>query len=127
MLVDAVVVVHFLIVLFIVAGLPLIYLGAALRSTWVRNRRWRMLHLAAILFVAVESLIGISCPLTVWEDTLRGRGIAGGFIERWIDRLIFYAAPTWVFTAAYEAFAMIVLVTWMLVPPARRRGASNHT
>jgi hypothetical protein len=121
MLVDAVVVVHFLIVLFNVAGLPLIYLGAALRWTWVRSRPWRVLHLAAILFIVAESLIGISCPLTVWEDTLRGQQSASGFIERWIDQLIFYDAPTWVFTAAYVAFAALVLVTWFTVPPTRRR------
>lgn len=123
MLVDAVVVVHFLIVLFIVAGLPLIYVGAALRWTWVRSRLWRMLHLAAISFVAAESLIGISCPLTVWEDTLRGQRSSGGFIERWVDQLIFYDAPTWVFTAAYAVFAALVLITWITVPPIQRRRA----
>jgi hypothetical protein len=123
MLVDAVVVFHLLIVLFNVAGLPLIYLGAALRWTWVRSRPWRVLHLAAILIIAAESLIGISCPLTVWEDTLRGQQSASGFIERWIDRLIFYDAPTWVFTVAYVAFATLVLATWIAVPPTWRKHA----
>jgi hypothetical protein len=127
MLVDTVVVVHFLIVLFIVAGLPLIYLGAALRWTWVRSRPWRVLHLGAILFVAGESLVGISCPLTFWEDTLRGQRSASGFIERWIDQLIFYDAPTWVFTAAYVAFAALVLIAWVTVPPTRRRRAVEPT
>ncbi len=121
--INAVVIAHLLIVLFNVAGLPLIYLGAALRWAWVRSRPWRMLHLGAILSVAGESLIGISCPLTVWEDTLRGQHGAGGFIERWIDRLIFYDAPTWVFTAAYAAFAALVLITWRVVPPIRRKRA----
>ena len=41
MLADAVVVVHFLIVLFIVAGVPLVYLGVALRWAWVRLCSWR--------------------------------------------------------------------------------------
>ncbi len=121
MLINAVVIVHLLIVLFNVAGLPLIYLGAALRWTWVRSRAWRVLHLGAILFIAAESLIGISCPLTVWEDTLRGQQSASGFIERWIDQLIFYDAPTWVFTAAYVAFAAVVLITWIAVPPTTRK------
>jgi hypothetical protein len=120
MLADIVVVVHLLIILFIVAGLPLVYLGAALRWAWVRNWRWRMLHLGAILFVAAESLWGITCPLTVWEDTLRGGRTAGGFIERWIDRVIFYDAPTWMFTVAYVSFATLVLVTWFAVPPIRQ-------
>ncbi len=127
MLADVVVAFHLLIVLFILLGVPLVYLGAALRWTWVRSRRWRMLHLGAILFVAAESLLGITCPLTVWEDTLRGQRTAGGFIERWIDRLIFYDAPVWVFTMAYMAFAVLVLVTWMVVPPTRHGRASDRT
>jgi hypothetical protein len=120
MLADAVVVVHLLIVLFVIAGVPLVYLGCALHWKWVRSRRWRVLHAAAIVFIAAESLLGIACPLTVLEDELRGRSSAGGFIERWVDRILFYDAPAWVFTAAYAAFAALVLATWVLVPPTRR-------
>src|SRR5271167_2630597 len=117
MLADAVVVVHLSIALFVVTGVPLIYMGAALRWAWVRSRRWRVLHLGAILVIAAESLLGIACPLTVWEDTLRGQKVASGFIERWTGRLLFYEAPAWVFTAAYAAFAALVLLTWLAVPP----------
>jgi len=127
MLANAVVLIHFVVVLFVTAGLPLIYLGAALRWAWVRNWRWRVIHLGIILFIAAESLLGIACPLTVWEDALRGRRSAGGFIERWIDRVIFYDAPAWVFTVAYVAFAALVLVTWIAVPPARRKRTSDET
>ena len=127
MLANAVVLIHFVVVLFVTAGLPLIYLGAALRWAWVRNWRWRVIHLGTILFIAAESLLGIACPLTVWEDALRGRRSAGGFIERWIDRVIFYDAPAWVFTVAYVAFAALVLVTWIAVPPARRKRTSDET
>jgi hypothetical protein len=127
MLADLVVDVHLLIILFIVAGLPLIYVGAALRWAWVRGWRWRVLHVGAILFVAAESLLGITCPLTVWEDTLRGRRPAGDFIERWIDRVIFYDAPTWMFTVAYVAFATLVFFTWVVVPPIRQKRASRQT
>jgi hypothetical protein len=52
---------------------------------------------------------------------LRGQRTAGGFLERWIDQLIFYDAPAWVFTTAYMAFAALVLVTWFVVPPIRQR------
>jgi hypothetical protein len=123
MLANIVAAAHLLIILFILLGVPLVYLGAALHWTWVRSRRWRMLHLGAIVFVAAESILGITCPLTTWEDTLRGQRNAIGFIERWIDKLIFYDAPTWVFTMAYMAFAALVLVTWILVPPTRGRRA----
>ncbi len=127
MLADAVAGAHLLIVLFILLGVPLVYVGAALHWTWVRSRRWRTLHLGAILFVAAESMLGIVCPLTAWEDSLRGRRTTGGFIERWIDQLIFYDAPLWVFTTAYVAFAVLVLVTWILVPPNWPRGNSDGT
>ncbi|HEY6621637.1 MAG TPA: DUF2784 domain-containing protein [Steroidobacteraceae bacterium] len=119
MLADAIVVVHLLIVLFVVAGVPLVYLGAARHWAWIRSWRWRLLHLIAIAVIAAESLLGIDCPLTVWEDRLRGEQISTGFVERWIDRILFYDAPTWVFTAAYVTFAALVVITCVAVPPAR--------
>src|ERR1700675_2242676 len=88
MLADAVVVVHFLIVLFVLAGVPLVYLGVALHWAWVRRWHWRVLHLGAILFIASESLLGIACPLTVWEYDLRGQQSTHGFIERWVDGIL---------------------------------------
>ena len=120
MLADAIVVVHMSIMLFITAGLPLIYVGVARRWAWVREWRWRALHLGAIAFVAAESLIGIVCPLTLWEDAVRGRQSQEGFIERWVDSILFYDLPTWVFTVAYTIFAVLVAATWFLVPPIRR-------
>jgi len=119
MLAGAIVVVHLLIVLFVVTGVPLVYLGAARHWAWVRSWRWRLLHLLAIAVIAAESLFGIDCPLTVWEDRLRGEQISTGFIERWVDRILFYDAPTWVFTAAYVGFAALVVITWIAVPPTR--------
>jgi len=86
----------------------------------VREWRWRALHLGAIAFVAAESLVGIVCPLTLWEDAVRGRQSQEGFIERWVDSILFYDLPTWVFTVAYSIFAVLVAATWFLVPPIRR-------
>jgi hypothetical protein len=119
MLADIIVVIHLLIVIFIVGGVPVVYLGIALRWAWVRRWTWRVVHLGAILFVAAESLLGIACPLTIWEDALRGGHQPDGFIERWVHPVMFYQAPTWVFTTAYLAFAAVVLGTWIAVPPIR--------
>jgi hypothetical protein len=44
MLADAIVVAHLLIVLFIVGGLPVVYIGVALRWRWVRYWPWRVAH-----------------------------------------------------------------------------------
>jgi Protein of Unknown function (DUF2784) len=121
LLADIIVAIHLLIVVFIVGGVPVVYLGQALRWAWVRRRTWRAAHLGAILFVAAEPLLGIACPLTVWEDALRGGHQRAGFIERWVHPVMFYQAPTWVFTTAYLAFAALVLVTWTAIPPVRHR------
>ena len=117
---DAVLLVHFAFVLFVTGGLAAIWLGAACGWRWVRNFTFRALHLAAICFVAAEALAGIACPLTVWEDALRGRGTEMGFIARWVRGALFYELPEWVFTTAYVVFAIVVALTLWLVPPARR-------
>jgi hypothetical protein len=119
MIADAILVVHFGIVLFIVGGLLAVWIGAR-RWAWVRNPWFRYAHLGAIAFVAAEALIGIACPLTVWEDALRGGARAESFVGRWVRWALFYEAPEWVFTAAYAAWALATLLTLRLVPPRRR-------
>ncbi|MEW6690250.1 MAG: DUF2784 domain-containing protein [Pseudomonadota bacterium] len=122
MLADALLVFHFLIAAFITAGLVLVWIGAPLGWAWVRNPWFRYSHLAAIVFVALEALLGYACPLTVWEDLLRGGVRPESFIGRWAYRLLYYQAPEWVFTSLYAAWALATLVTLWLVPPRRRAG-----
>ena len=117
---DALLVVHFLIAAFVVAGLPAVWLGAALGWRWVRNPWFRYAHLAAIAFVAAEAVLGVVCPLTLWEDMLRGNVQAESFVGRWVRRLLYYEAPPWVFTVSYVAWVAATLLTLKAVPPRRR-------
>ena len=114
---DVVLVTHLVFVLFIVGGLPAIWIGAARSWHWVRNFKLRVAHLAAISFVALEALLDMACPLTLWEDALRGAATETGFVARWLRRLLYYSLPDWVFTSAYVLFALLVAVTWWRVPP----------
>jgi hypothetical protein len=120
LLADVLLVAHFAIAAFIVGGLILVWVGAALDWRWVRNRWFRYLHLAAIGYVAAEALLGVACPLTVWEDLLRGGLRPESFVARWVQRLLYYRAPEWVFSAAYVAWTLATLLTLWLVPPRRR-------
>lgn len=125
-LADAVLVLHAGVVLFVVAGLPLVIAGNLRGWRWV-NRRWlRLLHLAAILFIAAESWWGAACPLTTLELRLRLQARAGayrgGFIEHWLERLLYWDAPAWMFVAAYTLFALAVAAAWWAWPPRPRRG-----
>ena len=121
MIADAILVVHALFVLFVVGGLAFVLVGAR-RWSWVRNRTFRILHLAAIAFVTAEALLGITCPLTAWEDALRGGSPERSFVGRWVARLLYYDFPEWVFATAYCAFALAVLWAWRMVPPRPRKG-----
>lgn len=119
-LANFILIVHSLFVLFVVGGLAAIWAGAALGWRWVRNLWFRLAHLAAILFVAAESLVGIACPLTVWEDALRQSGGGErGFIQRWVHRVLYFDFPEWVFTILYIVFALVVAATFLKVPPGR--------
>jgi hypothetical protein len=120
LLADIVLVVHFAFVLFVVGGLAAIWIGAAAGWDWARNFWFRAAHLAAIVFVACEALIGIWCPLTVWEARLRGTEADKSFVAQWIHRVLFYDFPGWVFTTAYVAFALAVAATWWWIRPKKR-------
>jgi len=122
---DALLVLHFAIVLFIVGGLVLVWLGAALGWRWVRNPWFRYAHLGAIAFVALEALVGMNCPLTEWEDALRGGARAESFVGRWVYRLLYYQAPEWVFASAYVGWALATLLTLRWVPPRLSREAPS--
>ena len=119
---DALLVLHFLIAGFIVAGLALVWIGALAGWAWIRNPWFRYLHLAAIVFVAAEALLGVACPLTVWEDLLRGGVRPESFVGRWVQRLLYFNAPEWIFTALYVVWAAATLVTLKVVPARRKAG-----
>ena len=124
-LADAILLIHFLFVLIVIGGLALTWIGAWRGWRWIRSLRFRIAHLAAIVFVAGESLLGIVCPLTAWEDALRNTtgGTAGekSFIARWVHQLMFFTAPEWVFTALYVAFGLVVAATFWFIPPRRNQ------
>ena len=95
-LADLIVVFHACYVSFVVFGLAAILAGAVFRWRWVRNFWFRAIHLVMIAIVVGESLAGVPCPLTVWEQQLRKRAgevsFTGDFIGYWAHRLIFYRA-----------------------------------
>ncbi|HRD35120.1 MAG TPA: DUF2784 domain-containing protein [Rhodocyclaceae bacterium] len=129
LLADAVLVLHAAIVLFVVAGLPLILIGNRYGWSWVNAPWFRLTHVATIGIVVAEAWIGMVCPLTTLEMWLRVRAqtragpyYANGFIEHWLQALLFWNAPAWVFTGLYSIFGLAVLATWWRFPPRFGRG-----
>ncbi|HUF82794.1 MAG TPA: DUF2784 domain-containing protein [Burkholderiales bacterium] len=120
LLADIVLFIHFAFVLFVTGGLALIWVGAAAGWKWVRHFWFRVAHLAAIAFVAAEGVLGIWCPLTVWEARLRGDDSEKSFMAEWVHRLLYYDLPEWMFTVAYVLFGALVAATWHFVRPEKR-------
>ena len=123
---DIIVFFHLLYVLFTVGGELLVLMGGAIGWHWVRNRVFRITHLLASFFVAVEALAGAMCPLTTIEYILRQR--AGqtvdneiSFVGRLIRCIIFYDFPAVFFTLLYVGFASLVIITYFLIKPYKRK------
>jgi len=115
-LADFVLLVHFSFVVFVLLGCLVIFIGPWMRWRWIYSRRFRWLHLAAIGVVVAQAWLGRLCPLTVWESELRRRagqaGYDASFIQYWLQRLLYYDFPPWVFGAAYTVFAAVILALW---------------
>lgn len=129
LLADIIGVFHALFVVFVVGGQGLILAGWAAGWTWTRGRTFRHLHLIAIGFVVLQQWLGRLCPLTVWETGLRHRagadGYEGGFIEYWLQALLYYSAPSWVFTAVYTLFGAVVVGSFLYYPPDKKPPAGS--
>ncbi len=121
---DAILLTHVLFVAFVMLGLVSIFVGRWLSWGWVRNFRFRSLHLLAISIVVLQAWMGAVCPLTRWETQLRrsvgGAGYDGSFVQYWLQAILYYEAPDWVFILAYTVFGGLVVASWFIVPPKRR-------
>ena len=119
-LTDAVVVVHFAFLLFVVAG-----------GLLARHWRWLIpVHLAAALWgVFVEAAPGVICPLTPLENRLAafaGRaGYEGSFIEHYLVPIIYPDGLTPAMQRGLAVFVVAVNVAVYAWP--RRNGVPPGT
>ncbi len=118
---DLLLIIHALFVVFVVAGLLLIFIGKVRQWQWVHWPWFRAAHFVGIGIVVVQSWLGVICPLTIWEMALREKAgeavYAGSFISHWLSTLLYYQAPDWVFVVVYTAFGAIVVLSWVWVRP----------
>ena len=122
-LADLLVAIHTAYVAFVILGMAAILAGAIFRWSWVRNPWFRWGHLLAIVIVGLEAVLGITCPLTEWENVLRilaGQEASGtSFIGRCLHGTIFVNISEGVLAGCHIGFALLVLTTFCFVPPRR--------
>lgn len=125
-LADVTLAIHAAYVLFVLGGQVLILIGWLCGWRWTRYLWFRLIHLCSIAFVMLEAWLGATCPLTLGENFLRMKSgstmYERSFLSHWLERLIFYTAPEWIFTVIYTGFAGLVVVTWLLYPPVKKNG-----
>ena len=124
MLADVVFLLHAGVVLFNVGGLLMIVSGGMVGWVWVRHRGFRMTHIALMGFVTIEAIFGLTCPLTLLEDWLRGVATEQSFVQRWVFALIYWNAPPWVFALLYVAVLLAVIWAWFAWPPMESKRQS---
>lgn len=125
LLADLVLALHLAVVVFVVAGLALVVAGNLRGWRWVNNLWFRLAHLLAIATVVAQAWLGLVCPLTTLEMWLRAQAgeadYSGGFIAHWLQQLLYYQAPEWVFVLVYSLFGLAVAASWWFFPVASRR------
>ncbi|MBE9560424.1 MAG: DUF2784 domain-containing protein [Proteobacteria bacterium] len=118
---DVILLLHVLFVIFVVLGMVLVFIGNIRSWSWVLNPWFRLTHLAAIAVVVVQSWLGLICPLTTIEMTLRSRAgdnvYSDSFIAHWLESILYYQLQPWVFVVCYTAFAAVVVASWFWVRP----------
>jgi hypothetical protein len=128
-LADLVLVAHVAFVAFVISGLILILVGGVRGWSWIRNPWFRIAHVFAIGLVVLQAWLGVVCPLTNLEMSLRERAgdatYAGSFMAFWLQKLLYYEAPPFVFAVCYTLFGLAVLGSWCLVRPRGFRERSE--
>jgi len=118
-LAAAILAAHLAIILFNLFGLIVVPLGAICGWRFVRVRWWRLLHLVSLAAVAAQAVFGRACILTIWQAALTGEpGRPTPLIMGWVNRVIYWPLPLWVFAAFYLLVFGYALALLWLVPPA---------
>ena len=130
LLADAILTVHFSVVLFVGLGLiaGILFLLAGWPA-WAGNRTFIYIHISVVAVSFKQTWVGVLCPLTTIEGQLRR--LAGqsaydqSFVQYWLQRLLYYQAEPWVFTAFYTAFGVVALVVWIAILRPRDQAAAR--
>ena len=133
-LADLIVVIHFAWILFMLWGFFLTMCGFI--SAYVLRRkkdRWRIffdrwvfrtIHMGGILYVAIMTLLGIACPLTIMENGLREHynpdlTYHGSFVVHYIEKIVYPEANFLFFLIPTIVIAVFSIVMFILRPPAK--------
>ena len=117
MIADIILMFHFAIIFFITFGFFLIPIGYSFGWVWIKNSKLRICHCGMMIFVTFETILGITCPLTLIENSLRGINDSTSFISYWISQIIYWNFPTQFFIILYCICLVLTFLMWKIFPP----------
>jgi hypothetical protein len=115
-LADILMLLHFLWAIFMVIGLPL--------GLWLRSPTLRWVHFGGMMATAFFAAIGMYCPLTVWEETLRweadpGFTYGGSFLARALSPILYPRIEPGIIRAASVMWGGLTILSMILKQPGR--------
>lgn len=124
-LADAIVVTHFVWILFMLVGFILTLRGFFWKGFF---DRWlfRTLHLCGIVYVSLLALMGEYCPLTIWENSLRAKydprlTYSGSFIIHYVEKLVYPDVNPLIIQIPTTFIAVFTIVVFIFRPPKKIR------
>lgn len=122
LLADFLVAIHFLWIIFMLAGFGLTLWGMFLKRKILDWFWFRTLHLAGIVYVGALSLQGKLCPLTIWENQLRVKAeptstYSGSFIIHYIEKLVYPEVNPLLLQVATITLGVFTILAYILAPP----------
>ena len=119
---DLVLIIHFIIVVFISSLFLLIPMGYQFYWKWVKKLKLRLIHLGLMTLITFETIIGITCPLTIIENNLRGIYISNSFFSSLVSKIIFWELPRLFFLILYILCLFWTIFIWFRFPPEKKKG-----
>ncbi len=120
MIADALLLLHFSLAAFITLGFFIIPIGYKLGWNWIKNRNLRLLHLSLMGVITVETIVGLTCPLTVLENMFRDVDYSTSFMSYWIVQILYWDLPSQIFVILYWLCLGWVLILWKVCPPIQK-------
>ena len=112
LLADLIMPLHLVLASCITAGLVFIPIGCKLEWNWTKNRKLRLTHIILIGLITAETIVGLTCPLTILEYSFRNVNPPESFVSYWIEKVLYWNLPHQVFIAIYSFSLAWVFANW---------------
>ena len=114
---DIILLLHFFVVIFITSLFFLVPIGFKYKWEWTRIKFLRLTHLILMFLITIETVLGITCPLTIIEHNLRNFITSHSFVSYWISKFIYWDLPTSFFLMLYIICLIWTIYMWIIYPP----------